>query len=93
MTAPGWTLHWLEAEGNLRPWRAAIEAEIGAAHAAVSGLLPPPRLDILVQHLAGAGIPEIGMVGHAYRRGLFALTLNPANPRFAAALADGMLRR
>lgn len=90
---PEWTLHWLEAEGDLRPWRAAIEAEVGAAHAAVSKLLKPPRLDILVQRLAGAVIPEIGMVGHAYRRGLFALTLDPDSLHFAIALAGGALRR
>lgn len=90
---PDWTLHWLEAEGDLQPWRAAIEAEIGAAHDAVSKLLSPPRLDILVQRLSGAVIPEIGMVGHAFRRALFTLTLDPDNPHFAAALADGVLRR
>lgn len=90
---PEWTLHWLEAEGELRPWRTVIEAEIGAAYDAISGLLAPPRLDILLQRLAGAAIPEIGMVGHSFRRGLFTLTLDPDNPHFAIALADGALRR
>ncbi len=88
-----WRVHWLEAEGDLMPWRSAITSEIAAARLAVARLVRPPRLDILVQRLAGAVIPEIGMVGHAYRRGLFALTVDPDNPRFAAGLADGALRR
>lgn len=50
-------------------------------------------LDILVQRLPGAVIPESGMVGHAYRKGLFALTLDPDNPHFAASLEQGALRR
>ncbi|UFN46911.1 DUF2268 domain-containing protein [Roseomonas sp. OT10] len=88
-----WQLHWLEAEGSLAPWRDRIGAEIDAARTAVARLLPPPRLDILVQRLPGAGIPELGMVGHAYRKALFALTLDPDNPNFAASLSGDALRR
>lgn len=88
-----WRLHWLEAEGDLGPWRERIAAEIQATRAVVAGLVEPPRLDILVQRLAGWVIPEIGMVGHSYRRGLFALTLDPDNPNFAGSLTDGTLRR
>ena len=88
-----WTLHWLEAIGNLAPWKDAIAAEVEAARRRVGALLPPPRLDILVQRMAGGGIPEIGLVGHAYRAGLFALTVDPDNPRFPAALLDGTLQR
>ena len=47
----------------------------------------------MVQRLAGAVIPEIGIVGHAYRKGLFALTLDPDNPHFGVRLSDGTLRR
>ena len=57
-----WQLHWLEAEGELEPWRERIAAEIEAAKSAIGRVLPPPRLDILVQRLPGATIPEIGMV-------------------------------
>jgi hypothetical protein len=88
-----WQLHWLEAEGDLQRWRSLVEWEIGAAHKAVSRLISPPRLDILVQRIASSVIPEIGMVGHAYRKSLFALTLDPDNQHFASNLAVGMARR
>lgn len=88
-----WRLHWLEAEGDLSLWRGQIRAEVEAAWAAMAGKVNTPPLDILVQRLPGAVIPEIGMVGHAYRKGLFALTLDPDNPRFAASLGEGALRR
>jgi uncharacterized protein YjaZ len=56
-------------------------------------VLPLPSLDIMVQRLSGAVIPEIGMVGHAYRKRLFGLTLDPDNPHFPRCLEDGTLRR
>lgn len=89
----GWTLHWLEAEGTLAPWRPAIEAEIAAGHAAVAALLPPPRLDIIIQRGKGFGIPELGMVGNAYRRRCFGLSLDPDNATFGTSLETGALRR
>ncbi len=88
-----WTLHWLEAEGTLAPHQLAIEAEVVAARAAVTALLPPPRLDVLLQRIPRGGIPELGIGGSVYRRGLVTLTLDPDNPRFAPSLADGALRR
>jgi hypothetical protein len=88
-----WRLHWLEAEGDLQCWRSQVECEIGAARMAITGLISAPRLDILVQRIAGAVIPEIGIGGHTYRKSLFALTLDPDNQHFAASLAEGALRR
>ena len=90
-----WRLHWLEAEGDLAPWRDAIAGEVEATRNLVARMVrsPLPPLDILVQRLAAAGIPEIGMVGHAYRKRLFALTVDPDNPRFVASLGNGALRR
>jgi len=89
----GWTLHWLEAEGTLAPWRPAIEAELAAGYAAVAALVPPPRLDVVVQRVAGWEIPELGMVGNAHRPSCFSVTLNPDNPNFEPSLAAGALRR
>jgi hypothetical protein len=88
-----WKLHWLEAEGDLGPWRGRIASEVEETRRAVALVLPLPCLDIMVQRLSGAVIPEIGMVGHAYRKGLFGLTLDPDNPHFARSLEDGTLRR
>lgn len=88
-----WTVHWLEAAGDLSPWRSRIAAGIDAGCEAVDRVIPLPWMDILVQQLPGAVIPEIGMVGTAYRRSLFALSVDPANPRFETCIADGTLTR
>ena len=63
-----WQVHWLEATGDLGPWRDRIAGEIAATRDHLGGFMPPPRLDILVQRLPTV-IPEIGMVGHAWRPG------------------------
>ena len=89
-----WQIHWLEAEGDLRPWCKDITSEIEAAHDAISQLIVPPRLDIIIQRFDGAlVIPEIGMVGRAYRKSLFSLTLDPTNEHFNTGVTDGTLRR
>ncbi|NGM22954.1 DUF2268 domain-containing protein [Roseomonas stagni] len=88
-----WTLHWLTAAGDLGDWRLAIEREVEAAKAAVAGVLPLRPLDILVQRVKGAVIPEIGMVGQAYRKDLCSVTLDPENAAFSDALATGALCR
>jgi hypothetical protein len=88
-----WQLHWLEASGDLTPWRSTIAEEVEIARKAVAGVLPISPLDILVQRLPGAVIPETGTTGQAMRAGLFSLTIDPDNPNFATALSDGDLRR
>ncbi|MCJ2090407.1 DUF2268 domain-containing protein [Methylobacterium sp. E-005] len=88
-----WQLHWLEASGDLTPWRSAIAAEVEIARTAVGTVLPVSPLDILVQRLPGAVIPETGTTGQATRAGLFSLTIDPNNPNFARSLRDGDLRR
>lgn len=89
----GWNLHWLEASGDLNSVRSAILKDFEAAYGSLSKLLRPPRLDILVQRLAGQTIPEMGIVGHAYRGTMFAMTVDPDNPNFTASLEDGALHR
>jgi hypothetical protein len=88
-----WTLHWLEAAGDLQPWRKKIEAETLATRAAVSGLVEPPRLDVLIGRSSVGVIPEIGIGGRAYGKNLFSLTVDPDNPAFQTCLMDGTLRR
>ena len=87
-----WQVHWLQAAGDLGSWRNGIMHEVEASRGHLAGLLPPPRLDILVQRIPGGGIPEIGLVGHAWRMSLFVLTVDPDNQRFEASLSDGTLR-
>lgn len=86
-------MHWLEASGDLSPWRATIAAEIEAAREAITTILPLSPLDILVERLPGAVIPETGTTGQAMRESLFSLTLDPENPNFERSLRDGDLRR
>ncbi len=62
-----WRLHWLEASGDLDPWRSTIAEEVEIARKAVEGVLPVSPLDILVQRLPGAVIPETGTTGLAMR--------------------------
>lgn len=88
-----WRLHWLEASGDLGPWRTTITEEVEVARKAVARILPVRPLDILVQRLPGAVIPETGTTGQAMHGSLFSLTIDPDNPNFARALRDGDLRR
>ncbi|WP_202882817.1 hypothetical protein [Microvirga tunisiensis] len=88
-----WTLHWLEASGELENSRADILANFEAAYRTPSGLLPPPGLDILVERLVGQTRPQMGIVGRAYRDTLFAMTVDPDNPNFTNSLQDGALLR
>lgn len=88
-----WTLHWLEASGNLGEFRSELTGEFDAAYQTLSRLMPAPRLDILLQTLPGETIPEMGIVGRAVRSTLFSMTLDPDNPNFLASLRNGTLHR
>jgi len=88
-----WRIHWLEAEADLSLWRDRIAAEVAATRDAVARVVKPPPLDILVQRVPGMVIPEVGMVGRAWRKSLLTLTVDPDNPNFTHCLADGGLRR
>ena len=92
-----WTLHFLEAEGTLAPWRERLAAEACQTHDRLATLLAPdlgmPRIDMLIQRLPGQAIPELGMGGHSYRRGCMSITLDPDNQAFAASLGDGQFSR
>ena len=88
-----WTLHWLEASGSLAQFRPELIREFEVAYEAIAQLLPPPRLDILIQRLPGETLPELGLVGRAYRSTMFSMTLDPDNPNFLTSLQSGALRR
>ena len=87
-----WKLHWLEAAGDFDDVRSRITAEVKTTHQLVSRLIDPPRLDILMQW-GDWVIPEIGMVGNAYRKDLFSLTFDRSNPNFKESLENEVLRR
>ena len=84
-----WELHWLAASGDLSQWREQVATEVAATYDIVVGLVTPPRLDILVQR-SSMVIPEIGMVGQAYRKDLFSLSLSldPDNRHLSACVTE-----
>lgn len=88
-----WTIHWLEAAGDLSGQRGAIREAVRTAHDLLAARMDPPRLDITVQRLRGQTIPETGDAGFAVRDSLFTMTIDPENPNFAANLAEGGLVR
>ncbi|ALB62594.1 FIG00553987: hypothetical protein [Cronobacter condimenti 1330] len=88
-----WTLHWLEAQGDLTAYRAKIAEECAAAYHTLAKVMTPPRLDILVHRAPGQVIPEIGMAGRAYHGALFSVGIDEDNPQFSMSLTDGTLRR
>lgn len=88
-----WTLHWLEASGSLDDFRAEVIGEFDTACKTVSRLLTPPRLDVLIQRLPGETIPEMGLMGRAYRSTTFSMTLDPDNPNWLPSLRSGALHR
>lgn len=88
-----WQVQWLEASGDLRPWRETIAAEIAIARDAIARVLPPPALDIVVDRNSDAVIPEIGTTAQAHRPTLVWLTLDPDNANFATSMRTGDIRR
>jgi hypothetical protein len=92
-----WTLHFLEAEGSLGPWRERLQAEAAETYDRLEALLrttvPMSAIDIIVQRVAGGVIPEIGIGGSCYRQSCMAVTLDPDNPNFAAGLESGYFAR
>jgi hypothetical protein len=86
-------LHWLEAAAPIGRWRGAVEAGVAEGWEAAARRVDLPRMDVVLQVVPGDVIPEIGMVGRAYRPSCFSLSLDPANPRFAEAVADGAVAR
>jgi hypothetical protein len=93
MTDGAWTLHWLEAEGSLAPWRSQIEGEIAAASEAVGRAVPRPAIDIVLQAVPRGGIPGLGIGGHAFRRGRIDLTFDPGSADLPRSLSGDLLRR
>lgn len=87
-----WTLHWLEAKGDLGPWKGQISSEIEATREVVAAFVAPPRVDILVQRGRWV-IQEIGLAGRTFDAASMMLTIDPETATFAASLGDGALRR
>ncbi|MEI2299940.1 DUF2268 domain-containing putative Zn-dependent protease [Ensifer sp. MJa1] len=90
-------VHFLEADGSLAPWREQILAQVRETAARVGTRVPASDsaapIDVIVERRVGEGIPEFGIDGGCYRRGLIFLTLDPDNDNFDASLSAGELRK
>ncbi|HEV7320155.1 MAG TPA: DUF2268 domain-containing putative Zn-dependent protease [Ensifer sp.] len=88
-------VHFLEADGPLAPWREQILWVVRETAARVGGRVSSAEaaapIDIVVERRPGEVIPELGLTGACYRRGLISLTLDPDNDNFEASLAGGDL--
>lgn len=88
-----WKLHWLEASGEVRQYESVIVREAETAFHHLSCVTDVPRLDILIQCVPEAVIPETGFAGRAYSSTLFGMAIDPANPNLSRELQNGRLIR
>ncbi len=90
-------VHFLEADGSLAPWRDQILSAVRETAERIRGRVPDLEaaapVDIIIERRPGEVIPELGLTGSCYRRGLVSLTLDPENDNFETSLAGGDLLR
>ena len=90
-------LHFLEADGSLAPWRQTILTDVQTTAervgSSVSASDKSAPVDVLVERRPGETIPELGLSGACYRRGLVTVTLDPDNPNFETSIVNGELRK
>lgn len=90
-------LHFLEADGSLAPWREQIVAEVRSTAERVGGSVSETDraapVDVIAERRPGETIPELGLSGSCYRRGLVTITLDPDTPNFETSIAKGELRK
>lgn len=90
-------IHFLEAEGSLAPWRAVIQKQADAVADQVDKTVPPELrrhpVDVVIQCLPDETIPELGIGGSCFRRGLVTISLDPGAPSFEERLNQGFFRR
>ncbi|MHC5348687.1 DUF2268 domain-containing putative Zn-dependent protease [Metapseudomonas furukawaii] len=88
-------LHILDADGTLAPWNDRICQEAERIARLVTEKVPKrfhtKPVDVVVEHLAEATIPELGIGGRCYRRNLVTIELDPHNERFEESLKAGAL--
>ncbi|PYE91332.1 putative Zn-dependent protease DUF2268 [Rhizobium sp. PP-F2F-G38] len=91
------TVHFLEAEGSLAPWRAVMQTQTDAVADRIDKIVPPKfrrrAIDVVIQYLPDETIPELGLGGSCFRRGLVTINLDPGAPGFDDRLAQGIFGR
>lgn len=86
-------LHFLEAEGSLAPWRTRLQKQASSVVARIDKVVPPQfhqcAIDVVVQYLPDEAIPELGIGGSCFRRGLVTISLDPDGAGFDDRLVKG----
>ena len=88
-----WTLHWLEATGDLTAWQDRITAQINDAHRLMSPFVRPDAMDILIERGNENVTPETGMRAEIARPNLATLVFDPYNENFSQTLKSGLVKR
>ena len=88
-----WTLHWLDATGDLSAWKDRITGQINTAYSQMAPYLRPAQLDILVERGNETVRPETGMRAVVTRPNLATLIFDPYNDNFADTLTTGLVQR
>ncbi|AOF90121.1 DUF2268 domain-containing putative Zn-dependent protease [Sinorhizobium sp. RAC02] len=90
-------IHFLEAEGALGPWHAALQTQADAVADRIAEIVSPKfgrhPVDVIIQYLPDETIPELGFGGSCFRRGLVTISLDPEASGFEDGLARGIFRR
>lgn len=90
---PHWTLHWLDATGDLSAWRDRITAQVNDAYRMMKPFVQPTAIDILIERGNENVTPETGMRTDIARPNLATLVFDPYNDNFSNTLTNGLVAR
>lgn len=88
-----WTLHWLDATGDLSAWKDRITGQINDAYHAMSPFVRPSQMDVLIERGNETVVPETGMSANVTRPNLATLIFDPYNENFTDTLTTGLVQR
>lgn len=88
-----WTLHWLDATGDLSAWRDRITLQINDAYRAMKPYVKPTSMDILIERGNETVTPETGMRTEIARPNLATFVFDPYNENFSETLKSGLISR
>lgn len=88
-----WTLHWLDATGDLSAWRDRITAQINDAHRMMRPFVTPTSMDILIERGNETVTLETGMRTEIARSNLATFVFDPYNENFSETLKSGLISR
>lgn len=91
------SVHFLEAEGSLAAWHDAFRSQTDSVAQRIDARVPAALrrhpVDIVVQYLPERTIPELGIGGSCFRRGMVTVNVDPGSAHFETHLAQGVFSR